>query len=65
MLDRSDRFEGGSGALPGALVLFHDGGSLRRTTLDACSLIVPALTELGIDLVTISELVAGSGPVAG
>jgi peptidoglycan/xylan/chitin deacetylase (PgdA/CDA1 family) len=40
----------------GSIVLFHDGGTLRPGTLQACAHIVPALREAGFKLVTISEL---------
>jgi peptidoglycan-N-acetylglucosamine deacetylase len=47
-------------ARPGSVVLLHDGGKPRKTTLDACAQILPALGKEGFELVTISELVRGS-----
>jgi peptidoglycan/xylan/chitin deacetylase (PgdA/CDA1 family) len=49
------------GALPGAIVLLHDGGDDRPTTLTACERIVPALRAAGLELVTLSELIGGTG----
>jgi peptidoglycan/xylan/chitin deacetylase (PgdA/CDA1 family) len=48
------------GARPGSIVLLHDGGKPRNTTLDACARILPALRGERFELVTISELVGGS-----
>ena len=45
-------------ARPGAIVLFHDGGTHRPGTLEACTHVVPALREEGYALVTIRELLA-------
>jgi peptidoglycan-N-acetylglucosamine deacetylase len=45
----------------GSIVLLHDGGNLRSATLDACARILPALRELGLELVTLSELVGYPG----
>jgi peptidoglycan/xylan/chitin deacetylase (PgdA/CDA1 family) len=49
-------------ARPGSIVLLHDGGKPRTTTIDACAQILPALREERFELVTISELVEGSEP---
>jgi peptidoglycan/xylan/chitin deacetylase (PgdA/CDA1 family) len=46
---------------PGAIVLFHDGGDVRPTTLGACERIVPALCDAGLELVTLSELIDSTG----
>jgi peptidoglycan/xylan/chitin deacetylase (PgdA/CDA1 family) len=46
-------------ARSGSVFLLHDGGGRRPATLEACRSIVPALRERGLDLVTLSELVAG------
>jgi peptidoglycan/xylan/chitin deacetylase (PgdA/CDA1 family) len=45
-------------ASPGAIVLLHDGGELRKRTLDAVGLAVPKLIELGFELVTVTELLS-------
>jgi len=49
-----------AGAEPGAIVLFHDGGDRRQRTIDACAAALPALRAAGYELVTISELLAGT-----
>jgi peptidoglycan/xylan/chitin deacetylase (PgdA/CDA1 family) len=43
-------------AAAGAIVLMHDGGLRRDTTLAALELLLPRLRERGFELVTISEL---------
>jgi peptidoglycan/xylan/chitin deacetylase (PgdA/CDA1 family) len=43
-------------AAPGAIVLMHDGGRRRETTLSALERLLPQLREQGFELVTISEL---------
>jgi peptidoglycan/xylan/chitin deacetylase (PgdA/CDA1 family) len=43
-------------AAPGAIVLMHDGGLRRDTTLSALAALLPELRERGFELVTISEL---------
>jgi peptidoglycan/xylan/chitin deacetylase (PgdA/CDA1 family) len=45
----------------GSIVLLHDGGHLRSATLDACARVLPALREMGLELVTLSELVGDPG----
>ena len=41
----------------GSIVLLHDGGGSRESTLEACAEIIPALVDRGFELTTISELV--------
>lgn len=43
----------------GAVILMHDGGGVRKETVDAVRRIVPALEERGYELVTLSELIYG------
>jgi peptidoglycan-N-acetylglucosamine deacetylase len=45
-------------AAPGAIVLLHDGGDLRRRTLAAVAMVIPRLNELGFALVTVSALLS-------
>jgi peptidoglycan/xylan/chitin deacetylase (PgdA/CDA1 family) len=47
---------------PGAIVLMHDGGDRRPATLKAVESLVPRLRESGIELVTVSELLAPAAP---
>ena len=49
------------GVRPGSIVLLHDGGERRPTTLAACERIVPALRAAGLELVTLRELIGGTG----
>lgn len=51
-----------AGAAPGAIVLMHDGGLERPTTLGALEELLPRLRGAGYELVTVSELL---GPSAG
>jgi peptidoglycan-N-acetylglucosamine deacetylase len=53
----------------GAVLLFHDGSHKERlpdrsATLNAVSLLVPALKQLGFRLVTVSTMIASSRDVA-
>jgi peptidoglycan/xylan/chitin deacetylase (PgdA/CDA1 family) len=52
-------------ARPGAIILFHDGGKPRPTTLEACSQIIPELSAAGLELVTIRELIGGLRSTSG
>ena len=53
-------------AAPGEIVLMHDGGLRRDTTLTALETLLPQLRERGFELVTISELLElpARGPAA-
>lgn len=48
-----------SGATPGDVVLFHDGGGNRSQTIKALKQILPVLKNKGYRFVTISELMRG------
>jgi peptidoglycan/xylan/chitin deacetylase (PgdA/CDA1 family) len=48
-------------AAPGAIVLMHDGGLRRDTTLAALDALLPRLVADGYELVTISELLTQPG----
>ncbi len=41
----------------GAVILMHDGGGVRKGTVEAVRRIVPALRKRGYELVTLSELI--------
>jgi peptidoglycan-N-acetylglucosamine deacetylase len=41
---------------PGSIVLMHDGGLRRDTTLSALKTVLPRLRDSGFELVTVSEL---------
>jgi peptidoglycan/xylan/chitin deacetylase (PgdA/CDA1 family) len=45
-----------SRAAPGAIVLMHDGGLRRDSTLDALATLLPRLRADGYELVTVSDL---------
>jgi peptidoglycan/xylan/chitin deacetylase (PgdA/CDA1 family) len=45
-------------AAAGAIVLMHDGGLRRDTTLTALETLLPRLRQRGFELVTISELLS-------
>src|SRR5919201_1085733 len=47
---------------PHTIVLMHDGGDRRPATLKAVESLVPRLREAGIELVTVSELLAPAAP---
>jgi peptidoglycan/xylan/chitin deacetylase (PgdA/CDA1 family) len=44
------------GATPGSIVLMHDGGQRRDTTLTALAALLPRLRAAGLQPVTVSEL---------
>jgi peptidoglycan/xylan/chitin deacetylase (PgdA/CDA1 family) len=54
-----------SGARPGAILLFHDGGGDRSQTLAALPRIVRRLTERGYRLVTVPQLLEHDPPPVG
>jgi peptidoglycan/xylan/chitin deacetylase (PgdA/CDA1 family) len=53
-----------SGARPGAIILFHDGGANRSQTVAALPRIVERLHERGYRLVTIPQLLRNDSPPA-
>ena len=53
-----------SGARPGAIILFHDGGGDRSQTLAALPRIIERLRRRGYRLVTIPELLRDDPPPA-
>jgi peptidoglycan-N-acetylglucosamine deacetylase len=54
-----------SGARPGAIILFHDGGGNRSQTLAALPRIIERLHQRGYRLVSIPELLEDDPPPAG
>lgn len=50
-----------SGARPGDIVLFHDGGGDRTQTVKALEKLIPKLKKEGYQFVTISELIERTG----
>jgi peptidoglycan/xylan/chitin deacetylase (PgdA/CDA1 family) len=57
-------YAGISGGQPGAIVLMHDGGGIRRQTVAALPRIIKRLRERGFRLVTLSRLIADAPPPA-
>lgn len=51
-----------SGARPGAIILFHDGGGNRSQTLAALPRIIQRLRQRGYRLVTVPQLLADDPP---
>jgi peptidoglycan/xylan/chitin deacetylase (PgdA/CDA1 family) len=49
-------------AMPGSIVLMHDGGTTRAATLNALPAMVRALQRKGIEFVTVSELMLRDPP---
>ena len=47
-------------ASPGAVLVAHDGCAARAATLDALALVLPELRRRGIEVLTLSELVAAA-----
>jgi peptidoglycan/xylan/chitin deacetylase (PgdA/CDA1 family) len=54
-----------SGARPGAVILFHDGGGDRAQTLAALPRIIERLRQRGYGLVTVPELLRNDPPPRG
>lgn len=54
-----------SGAQPGAIILFHDGGGDRSETVAALPRIIERLKERGYTLVTVPELLRDDPPPVG
>jgi peptidoglycan/xylan/chitin deacetylase (PgdA/CDA1 family) len=54
-----------SGARPGAILLFHDGGGDRTQTLASLPRIIRRLTERGYRLVTVPQLLEHDPPPVG
>jgi peptidoglycan-N-acetylglucosamine deacetylase len=54
-----------SGAQPGAIILFHDGGGDRSQTVAALPRIIERLRQRGYRLVTVPELLRHDPPPAG
>jgi peptidoglycan-N-acetylglucosamine deacetylase len=54
-----------SGARPGAIILFHDGGGNRAQTLAALPRIIERLRQRGYRLVTVPELLRDDPPPRG
>lgn len=54
-----------SGAQPGAVILFHDGGGDRSQTVAALPRIIERLHERGYQLVTVPELLRDDPPPVG
>ena len=59
------RYTAISGARPGAIILFHDGGGQRSQTLAALPRIIRRLRARGFRLVTIWQLLHDDPPPAG
>ncbi len=53
-----------SGAHPGAIVLFHDGGGDRAQTVAALPRVIEGLREEGYELVTITKLLQDGMPTS-
>jgi peptidoglycan-N-acetylglucosamine deacetylase len=53
-----------SGARPGAIILFHDGGGDRSQTVVALARIIQRLQERGYALVSVAQLLADDPPPA-
>lgn len=54
-----------SGAQPGAIILFHDGGGDRSETVAALPRVIERLKERGYTLVTVPELLRDDPPPVG
>lgn len=47
-----------TGVEPGQIILLHDGGENREVMINALSLVLPSLSKMGYEFVTVSELMA-------
>ena len=47
---------------PGSIVIFHDGGGTRRSTVAALRLLLPALKQQGYQMLTVSQLLELASP---